>query len=204
MWPQWMHSNREKMLAQVEGFKSEALKGGMNLHMGCGPQILDGFINIDKYYKDDRVTQLDMYQTSYHSGSVDRIYSSHSLEHLPYRKARKALIHWANLLKPNGVLYLAVPDLEEICKKIIDPDMSEDLKWQWFVYTLFGYQTDSSISTRDLSFDLPEDPGQFHTCGFTEKSLKIFIEDTGLKIQEQYKYEGWGTPSIWTVATKNV
>ena len=203
MWPQWMHDNREKMLKQLEQIKQNAVDNGTaNLHMGCGPQILDGFDNIDKYHEDERIIKKDMYKTNYNINTIDTIYSSHSLEHLPFRKARLALIHWADLLKSGGTLYLAVPDLEEICKKMIDPNISEDMKWQWFVYTLFGYQTDSSISAKNTSFDLPEDPGQYHTCGFTEKSLRIFIEDVGLTITEQYKYEGWGTPSIWTVATK--
>lgn len=195
-------SNRDKMLQHLEQIKKDAVRSGPNLHMGCGPQILDGFDNIDKYYKDDRVIQLDMYKTDYESNTVRTIYSSHSLEHLPFRKARKALVHWSDLLVLGGKLYLAVPDLEEICKIIIDPAVSDDHKWQWYVYTLFGYQTDSSTSTKDLSFDLPEDPGQFHTCGFTIKSLQIFLGDVGLTIEDQYKYDGWGTPSIWTVAVK--
>jgi len=44
-------------------------------------------------------------------GSVDRIYSSHFLEHLPYEKARKTLRECHRILSPDGVMRLVVPDL---------------------------------------------------------------------------------------------
>lgn len=40
--------------------------------------------------------------------SYDFVYSSHSLEHMP--SVERALTNWIRVLKPNGFLYLVVPD----------------------------------------------------------------------------------------------
>ena len=196
--------NLKLMLLELDEMTKEVANNnnGVHLHMGCGKNILKGFLNIDKYFEHRYVLQLDMYQTPFSNESIEGIYSSHSLEHLSIRKAQLALAHWAWLLKPGGKLYLAVPDLEEICRLMISDEVSEDEKWDWYLYTLFGYQTDCSIPDSDKNLNHPDDLGQYHTTGFTEKRLAKLLRDNGLKIERQYKYDGWRTPSIWTVAVK--
>lgn len=46
-------------------------------------------------------------------GSVDAVYSSHMLEHLSRDKAERFLREAARVLKPGGVLRIAVPDLRK-------------------------------------------------------------------------------------------
>jgi SAM-dependent methyltransferase len=45
------------------------------------------------------------------SGSVDAIYSSHMIEHLDRREARRFLAECRRVLKPGGILRLVVPDV---------------------------------------------------------------------------------------------
>jgi SAM-dependent methyltransferase len=45
------------------------------------------------------------------AGSVDAIYSSHMIEHLDRREARRFLAECRRVLKPGGVLRLVVPDV---------------------------------------------------------------------------------------------
>ncbi len=45
-------------------------------------------------------------------GSVDVIYSSHMIEHLDRREARRFLAECRRVLKPEGVLRIVVPDLQ--------------------------------------------------------------------------------------------
>lgn len=195
----------EKMLQRLEVIKRlPETDPGVYLHMGCGPQILPGFVNIDGYYEDPRVFKADIgNKLPFWDGTVKGIYSSHSLEHLPIRKAQLALKNWAKLLMPGGTLYLAVPDLEEICRIMIDPSVSDELKWGWYVYTLFGYQTNSSIPSSNKELDLPLDLGQFHTTGFTEGLLRKLIAEAELKLEMIIPYNGWSTPSLYLEARKN-
>lgn len=200
MWSQERIDNREKYCLTIEQIKNLPKEGEKYIHLGCGQLILDNWINIDKYVEKEKIVKMDIYDLSFPQNSVDGIYSSHSLEHLPIRHARKALKNWYNTLKPGGVLFLAIPDLEETMLCLLNKNISFADRYFWFLHVLFGYQTDSS--NRNPTLDAPLDLGQFHTCGFTEELITFFLKEDGYKIEEIYKYEGWGTPSIFIKATK--
>jgi len=192
--------NRDKYVQKMEDIKNFPKDGDLCLHLGCGEGILDKWINIDKYYEDPRVIKKDIYLLNYPENSVDAIYSSHSLEHLPVRHARLALKNWVKILKPGGKLFLAIPDLEETMRCILNKDISFLDRYTWFLHVLFGYQ--ASSSERDLTLDSPVDYGQFHTCGFTEELIVFYLLDDGYDIIELYHYNGWDTPSMYIEAVK--
>lgn len=196
--------NLVKMLGRLEYIKQlpNLNKNDTYLHVGCGKNILDGFVNVDKYYIDSRVLNYDMYKLPNCPNSVSAIYSSHSLEHLPIRHAKMGIENWYSVLKPGGVLYLAIPDLEEIMHILLDPNISDNDKEYWYMYTLFGYQADCSDLENAYKTDIPVDYGQFHTCGFSKRSISKLLIDKGFAIQDIYNYDGYNTPSIWVEARK--
>jgi len=166
------------------------------LHLGCGGRILDGFINIDKYYEDPKVINFDIYQLPYESKSIDIIFCSHVLEHLPIRHAKLAIKEWARVLKSSvGKLCLAIPDLELIIKLLLQPNLSNDER-DWFMYTLFGFQTNAA-NKDSKEYNYPIDPGQFHTCGFSKTTIMHELTTNGLVVENMFNFDGWGTPSIW-------
>lgn len=171
------------------------------LHLGCGPEIKEGFVNVDKYFKDPRVVNYDFFKLPYEDASVDLIYCSHSLEHLPIRHAKMALSEWGRVLKTKGKLYLAIPDLQIIIHKLLDENISEQM-YDWLLYTLFGYQTHTENNDPSI-LDYEIDPGQFHVTGFTKKMIIRYLERNNIKITKIFNYDGWGTPSIWIEAEKN-
>lgn len=194
--------NLQKMLTKLEEIKRLPSEGKACLHLGCGPQILDGFANIDKYQEDSRIVKDDICRLkTVPDGEADVIYSSHALEHLPFRLAQLALHRWKRVLKPGGRLYLAIPDLEEILITMLNPAVDDYTKWNWYNYTLFGYQVDPDKYSKSKELDLPEDPGQFHKCGFTEDSIQLFLKLAGFTVDELFHYDGWSTPSLWVEAT---
>jgi hypothetical protein len=202
---EWV-KNRDRMLHVLENVvkkRPSDLPGELHLHLGCGPNVLSGFKNIDKYQIQDGVQNEDMGELpTFDESSVTTIYSSHSLEHLPIRSARKALRRWGKLLKPAGKLYLAVPDLMEICRCMLNPEVDDHLRWSWFQYTLFGYQAPGG---QQYATDLnaPNDPGQYHVSGFSIKYLTQELLESGLTVIDCYNYDGWSTPSIWVEAEKS-
>jgi hypothetical protein len=197
-------NNLVKMLERLEYIKQlpKQQTESVCLHVGCGKNILDGFINIDKYYDDSRVINCDMYKLPQSPNSISAIYSSHALEHLPIRRAKMCIENWYSILKQKGVLYLAIPDLEEIMHIFLDPNVPDNAKEYWYMYTLFGYQADCSDLENAYRNDIPVDPGQFHTCGFSKKSISKLLTDNGFVIQDIYNYDGYATPSIWVEAKK--
>jgi predicted SAM-dependent methyltransferase len=87
----------------------------MKLHLGCGDKHIEGYINIDIRYlpgvdEVDNVARLRKYKPN----SISVIYASHVLEHFNRWEYMNVLERWYEILEPNGILRLGVPDFEEI------------------------------------------------------------------------------------------
>lgn len=84
------------------------------LHIGCGRNILPGWINLDITPHDgvdivDDARKLLKVQDQ----SCDRIYACHILEHVGRHEVDEVLRVWHAKLKPGGILRLSVPDFEK-------------------------------------------------------------------------------------------
>lgn len=91
--------------------------GQVRLHLGCGPVDQKGFINVDAIgfphvHHLSPVYPLPMFGNE----SVDMVYVCHCLEHLDIEEVSRALKEWARILKPGGLLRIAVPDFESILR----------------------------------------------------------------------------------------
>ncbi len=98
----------------------------IKLHIGCGNRYIPGFIHIDvrKLPHVDYVTsadKLDMFADN----SVDLIYNCHILEHFRRNQIENVLKEWWRVLKPGGVLRVAVPDFEKLVEVYLK---TKDLK----------------------------------------------------------------------------
>ena len=89
----------------------------VQLHIGCGKRYIPGFIHIDLAdfshidYKTD-VSDLSMFKDN----SVDLIYTCHVLEYFDRIQVKDVLKEWRRVLKPKGILRVAVPDFEALIK----------------------------------------------------------------------------------------
>lgn len=82
-------------------------------NIGCGPIYMDGWVNIDisRTHKTDICC--DILQTHFDNEYFDVILSVHCFEHLSFPvDAIEALNRFYKWLKPNGIIRIAVPDLE--------------------------------------------------------------------------------------------
>ena len=87
----------------------------MKLHLGCGEKIIKGFVNVDirKFDGVDVVSDITNLK-NFNPNSISLIYASHVLEHISRRDYLNVLRHWYDLLKPNGILRISVPDIESV------------------------------------------------------------------------------------------
>ena len=87
----------------------------LQLHLGCGPRRLPGFVHVDLAdfehidYRHD-IAALPMFGDE----TVDLIYCAHALEYFDRRQVLKVLAEWRRVLKAGGLLRLAVPDFEAL------------------------------------------------------------------------------------------
>lgn len=81
-----------------------------NIHLGCGEKRLPGFINVDA--RESSCTDLvcDITDLPFGDCSVDTFYMCHSLEHIPMHGIQTMLGRLHRMLKPNGQIYISVPD----------------------------------------------------------------------------------------------
>lgn len=95
----------------------------VRLNLGAGDWCLKGYINVDRQFQpaqhlgDDDIWRDGAWVfplTGYHDSSVDEIRASHVLEHFSHQQTAAVLAEWIRVLKPNGVLKVAVPDFAKI------------------------------------------------------------------------------------------
>lgn len=83
----------------------------MNLHLGCGDRILEGWVNID-IDSPAADHQMDLRDPlPYGDDSVQFIYNEHFIEHVTRPEALAFLKECKRVLRPDGVLRLSTPDL---------------------------------------------------------------------------------------------
>jgi SAM-dependent methyltransferase len=89
----------------------------MKIHLGCGNKFIPGFVHIDAIPFDhvqhvSSVENLNFIA----SNTVDLIYTCHVLEHFRNVQVPDVLGEWQRVLRPGGILRLAVPDFSSICR----------------------------------------------------------------------------------------
>lgn len=98
------------------------------LHLGCGGKYIPGFFHVDVNehpHIDLRATvdKLDGIE----SNSVELIYASHLLEHFDRHEVDAVLAEWRRVLRPGGVLRLAVPNFGACARLYADGRLEHGL-----------------------------------------------------------------------------
>ena len=100
--------------------------GPVKLHVGCGKNYFEGWVNIDNN-SDNNISRLDIIMDlrdplPFPDNSVDYLYNEHFLEHLSLNEGLAAIREFFRVLKPGGVMRIAMPDLESMVAAYMDPD----------------------------------------------------------------------------------
>ena len=89
---------------------------GLKLHLGCGKvDFGEDWINIDQveYAHVNHVCDVSTLPFTDNSASI--IYACHVLEYFDWHEAKTIVLsEWKRVLKPGGILRLAVPDFDSI------------------------------------------------------------------------------------------
>jgi len=136
-------------------------EGKFYVNLGCGEIDNPHFINVDTsawkhVHYVHSVTTLPMFADN----TVDLIYCSHCLEHVPHHETAGVLKEWHRVLKPGGGLKLAVPDIDGVIRFYQEnPDKFEEAQWYFM-----GAQTY---------------PANFHYAIFNQAWLTRLMQDAG-------------------------
>lgn len=184
----------------------------IRVNLGCGLAALPGFDNIDNspsvvlsrfprikwaLFKFGLISE-SHYRTVWPAGikwqdasrgldyadsSVDRIYSSHFLEHVPYAKAQRILSECRRILKPGGIFRLVVPDLlyysREYVQKteeLIASGQMDRRVHDEYLETLYGAYLTRARSHHHYMYDWPTLSLMMSAIGFENVRLCRFQE----------------------------
>lgn len=90
-------------------------EGKIYLNLGCALNSGSEFTNIDvEPYPNIHHIQDIMDLSNFRDNSVDMVYASHVVEHIPREKLKSTLLEWKRVLKPGGVFRFAVPDFDAL------------------------------------------------------------------------------------------
>ena len=147
----------------------------MRIHLGCGNNVKEGYLNIDKYVVGEGIENYDILSLPFALGSVDEILAEHLVEHLSFEEESSFFSEMYRLLSPGGVLRIEVPDLEWVLKKFLNAkdEFQEfyqvgaidhyfgngpacDNRWGLLTTAIWGNQNGN---------------GQFHKNGYTRSKL---------------------------------
>lgn len=114
------------------------------INMGCGPTNFGkGWIHIDggdyDHLDHDDITKLP------YEEEIDLIYASHVIEYFDDEEVFWLLKEWKRVLKPEGKLQLAVPDLDELKQNLtrfIGPLYGKMKMGDKYIYHKTGYTID--------------------------------------------------------------
>ena len=131
----------------------------MKINVGAGKNPPEGYINID------RATGGEAYPLSqngivFDTGVADEIRASHVLEHFSHTMTLAVLKEWIRVLKPGGLLKIAVPDFDHACSL-----RKSDPLWKYYI---FGGHTDQN---------------DMHGALFTRDDLKDLMREAGCIVQ---------------------
>lgn len=107
-----------------------ARPGPLRLHLGCGWNYLDGWVNSDLVGGKLDVAWNLLRPLPFPDGSVDAAFLEHVFEHMTYEQTLRVLGHIHRVLKPGGVLRVGVPDAGMYARMYTgDPEGLRTLRW---------------------------------------------------------------------------
>jgi len=142
----------------------------LKLHLACGHDYTEGYINVDLYAPEDAKcdVRFDVIKLPYPDNSVDEIKAFHIIEHFHFFEIEQVLKEWYRVLKPGGRLWLETPDFLETCRSFVEGSPVMPLEeWRVLLYGHF--------------FAHPWVPGQTHKFLFTEEQLRTNLGWAGFK-----------------------
>ena len=144
----------------------------MKIHIGCGLKNFGKeWIHIDgENY--DHIDSSDIFIKDYQDNSAELIYASHFIEYFDREEVVPLMKRWKNVLIPNGVLRLAVPDFKVYSKLYSD----KQYPLNSFLGPLYG-----KMPMGDKTI--------YHKTTYDYASLATLLKEIGMRNVKKYNWE---------------
>lgn len=118
------------------------------LNLGCGRNIMPGWINADLTARNPEVFTMDATRPfPFPDNSFDYVFSEHMFEHLDLCGQQNMMRECHRVLRPGGILRLAMPNFDFLIDLVNNPDSEINrryLDWSYrmFILNKVGYEVD--------------------------------------------------------------
>ena len=113
-----------------------AVDGKKKLHIGCGGNIYEGWLNVDIEPQSTSVGYLDASKIfPFESDSFDYVFSEHMFEHLDFEGQVSMLRECYRVLRKGGIMRIATPDLGKILTIVVREDAFAIKYRNWYIDT---------------------------------------------------------------------
>lgn len=127
------------------------------LNIGCGTTFHPSWVNIDLEPSSPLVLHYDVRKgLPFNDETFDVCYSSHVLEHMSHAQAETFVKEIYRVIKPGGIVRIAVPDLEGIVRSylsalesVLHSHGEHEADYDWMMLELYD-QTVRSVSGGDM------------------------------------------------------
>jgi len=155
----------------------------LKLNLGSGDNLLDGYVNIDKYDKAAQV-RADICYLPYEDSSVDEIVCYQVIEHLPYWQTSfgehcspQFFEDCYRVLKKGGTMITECPDIEWDAKQIME---TGDINYGNTIHLWGEYYRPWDTGRYE---DWEHQAGSLHITGFTFKKIQKIAEHCGFTVK---------------------
>lgn len=169
---------QQRLIARLRQRKAQrvarSLTGEYKLHVGCGQIHFPGWIHLDA---NAQLPHLDvLWHASdglpFPDGSCSLIYNEHFLEHLPPDVGLAFLRECRRVLRPDGVLRVAMPDMRECVREYWENDWQNQPWMAKYGYTWIQTGCEYlNIAFRDWG----------HLWLYDREELRRRLKDAGFK-----------------------
>lgn len=154
------------------------------LHVGCGSTQVPAWFGACRETRldADERCKPDIVATMTELGDIgpyDVVYCSHALEHIPPVDVMKALAEFRRVLRPNGLVMVFVPDLEDIrptFETVYESSMGPITGHDMY----YGHVTASETN-----------PFMRHLTGFVKETLAGALTQSGFKRVKSERFPGF-------------
>lgn len=170
------------------------------LNLGCGNHFHKDWLNIDFISRSDFVTLHNLLKgIPLEDEFVNVVYHSHVLEHFSKRDGLIFMKECFRVLKPNGIIRIAVPDLETIAKEYIKyleraakGDINGKYNYEWIKLELLDQmvRNESGGAMKQYLFQptLPNEKYIYERIGMEGKSIRqVFLKNQKFAIKNKKK-----------------
>ncbi len=170
----------------------------MRLNLGCGPQVVKGWTNVD-YALGAKISKFPLFRAfnnkvklfnvswndeiylhnltqkfPWQDNTVDVVYSSHTLEHFSKEEGLAFLKECHRVLRKGGTIRIVVPDL----KSVIEQYKSGQIRADEFVQTLGVLYTKKNNFIKNKLAPFIQFP---HKCMYDTTSLVDILNNIGFE-----------------------